>query len=96
MSVALLSVALVFLVALGLEVTTPDVSFVEVIVEAVSAVGTVGASTGITPDLPDTALLIVTAAMFIGRLGPLTLGLALTSRARPVAYRPAVETIRIG
>ena len=35
-------------------------------------------------------------AMFVGRLGPLTLVLALTARARPIAYRPAVETIRIG
>jgi Trk-type K+ transport system membrane component len=62
----------------------------------VSAVGTVGASTGITPDLPDTARLWLVPAMFLGRLGPLTLVLALSARARPVRYRPAVETIRIG
>jgi Trk-type K+ transport system membrane component len=34
--------------------------------------------------------------MFVGRLGPLTFFLALTRRARPVPYRPAVESIRIG
>jgi trk system potassium uptake protein TrkH len=96
LSVALLSIAAVFLVALGLEVLTPNASFVQVLFEAVSAVGTVGASTGITADLPDLARLIVVPAMFLGRLGPLTLVLALTARARPIAYRPAVETMRIG
>ncbi|HEU4920805.1 MAG TPA: hypothetical protein VFT20_13785, partial [Candidatus Limnocylindrales bacterium] len=60
------------------------------------AVGTVGASTGITPSLPDPARLALVVAMFIGRLGPLTLVLALAAQARPIAYRPAVEPIRIG
>ncbi|HVL53411.1 MAG TPA: potassium transporter TrkG [Vitreimonas sp.] len=94
-SVALLSIALLFLVSLGLELTS-DGSFVQVLFEAVSAVGTVGASTGITPDLPDSARLIVIPTMFIGRLGTLTLVLALTARQRPTSHRPAVESIRIG
>jgi len=59
-------------------------------------VGTVGASTGITPDLPDISKLLIAPAMFAGRLGPLTLVLALAARARPVSHRPAVETMRIG
>ena len=66
------------------------------IVLIVFAIGTVGASTGITPDLPDSARLILIPAMFAGRLGPLTLVVALAARARPVAYRPAVESMRIG
>jgi trk system potassium uptake protein TrkH len=96
LSVALLSIAAVFVVALGLELATVGTSFVQVAFEAISAVGTVGASTGITPDLPEVARLIIIPAMFLGRLGPLTLVLALTARARPIAYRPAVETMRIG
>jgi trk system potassium uptake protein len=96
LSVALLSIAALFLVALGLEIASGGVTFVQVLFEAVSAIATTGASTGITPMLPDVSRLILIAAMFIGRLGPLTLVLALTARARPIAYRPAVETIRIG
>jgi trk system potassium uptake protein TrkH len=96
LSVALLSLAVLFLVALGLELTAPGRSFVEVLFESVSALGTVGASTGITPELPDASQTILILAMFVGRLGPLTLVLALTARARPIAYRPAVETLRIG
>jgi trk system potassium uptake protein TrkH len=96
LSVALLSIAVVFVTALGLEVFSGQFTFVEVLFEAVSAFGTVGASTGITPDLEDPARLIAIAAMFVGRLGPLTLVLTLAARARPTNYRPAVETLRIG
>ncbi|CAN5471519.1 TrkH family potassium uptake protein [soil metagenome] len=96
LSVALLSIAIAFTVALLLSLTTPDATFVQVSFEAISAFGTVGASTGITPDLPDPARLVAIVAMYLGRLGPLTLVLALTARARPVRSRPAVETMRIG
>lgn len=95
LAVALLSIAFVFVVGLGLTLTS-EASFVQTLFEAVSAFGTVGASTGITRDLSDPARLIVVVAMFIGRLGPLTLVLALAVRARPVPYRPAVEMVRIG
>ena len=95
LAVALLALAWVFVVGLGLTLTT-DASFVQTLFEAVSAFGTVGASTGITPDLTDPARLITILAMFVGRLGPLTLVLALAARARSISYRPAVESIRIG
>jgi len=90
-----LSVLFVFTVGLGLTLTT-SATFVQTLFEAVSAFGTVGATTGITPELTDPARLITTFAMFVGRLGPLTLVLALAARARPISYRPAVEAVRIG
>jgi trk system potassium uptake protein TrkH len=96
LSVALLAVAVVFVGALALEVAGADAPFLAVAFEAVSAFGTVGHSTGITPSLPPPALLVLVLAMYVGRLGPLTLVLALSARARPIPYRPAVETIRIG
>jgi trk system potassium uptake protein len=95
LAIALLAIAFVFVVVLGLELTT-ELSFVDNAFEAISAFGTVGLSTGITPDLPPAARLLLTLAMFAGRLGPLTFVLALAARAKPVPYRPAVETIRIG
>jgi trk system potassium uptake protein TrkH len=95
LSVALLAIAWVFVTGLGLTLTT-DATFVQTLFEAVSAFGTVGATTGITPDLTDPARLITAVAMFVGRLGPLTLVLALAARQRSVLYRPAVEQIRIG
>lgn len=95
LAVALLSIAFVFVIGLGLTLTT-EATFVQTLFEAVSAFGTVGASTGITPGLSDPARLITAFAMFVGRLGPLTLVLALAARARPIPYRPAVESVRIG
>jgi trk system potassium uptake protein len=95
LAVALLSIAFVFVIGLGLTLTT-EATFVQTLFEAISAFGTVGASTGITPGLTDPARLIATFAMFVGRLGPLTLVLALAARARPMPFRPAVETVRIG
>jgi trk system potassium uptake protein TrkH len=96
LSVALLSIAIAFAAALLLELTAPNATFVQVMFESISALATVGASTGLTPSLPDPARLVGIVAMFVGRLGPLTLVLALTARDKPVRSRPAVETMRIG
>jgi trk system potassium uptake protein TrkH len=52
-------------------------SFMEVYFETVSAFGTVGLSTGITPLLSDFGKIIVMITMFVGRLGPLTIVLAI-------------------
>ena len=95
LAVALLSIALVFVVALALALTI-ETRFINVWFEAVSAFGTVGLSTGITPELGTAGRLILVLTMFAGRLGPLTLALALAARARPSPVRYAQETVRLG
>lgn len=95
LAVVLLSIAFVFVLGLGLSIVT-RAEFVRTLFEAVSAFGTVGASTGVSRELSDLGRLLVVPAMFIGRLGPVTLVLALMARVHGVPYRPAVETIRIG
>ncbi|HET7703370.1 MAG TPA: potassium transporter TrkG [Candidatus Limnocylindrales bacterium] len=95
LSVALLSIAFVASVAFGV-ILVGGAGFADAVFEATSAFGTVGLTTGITPSLPDPARLLLVVAMFAGRLGPLTLVLALAARQHPVAYRPAVESLRIG
>ncbi len=52
--------------------------FVELLFEAVSAFGTVGLSTGITPKLAPLSKLTLVVLMFVGRVGPLTLALAIS------------------
>ncbi|CAN5695456.1 Trk family potassium uptake protein [soil metagenome] len=94
-SVALLSIAFLFGTGYLLELLSPH-DFLDVLFEAVSALGTVGASRGITGELSDVAQLVIIVAMFVGRLGPLTLVIALAARQRRVSYRPAVESMRIG
>jgi trk system potassium uptake protein TrkH len=85
----------VFFVALVLARLEP-VTFLPVLFETTSAFGTVGLSTGITPQLSDASLLVITVTMFIGRLGPLTLILALVQRSGQMTRRLPEERIRIG
>ncbi len=47
--------------------------------EAASALGTVGLSMGITPELTNLGKLTIILMMYCGRLGPLTFGIALFS-----------------
>jgi trk system potassium uptake protein TrkH len=96
-SIAVMLIAIVGAFALALVIQLiGSHDFLEATFESVSALGTAGMTTGLTLELTPTAQLLLVAAMFIGRLGPLTLVLALASRSRPVAHRPAVETVRIG
>lgn len=71
----------VYLVGLGGGVMALSITerapFLSLVFEAASAIGTVGLSMGITGDLTTPGKLIVTALMFAGRCGPLTIGLAL-------------------
>lgn len=64
----------VFLVAL-LE-THP---FLDILFEVTSALGTVGLSRGITADLRPLSELVLVATMLLGRVGPLTFGVAVAS-----------------
>lgn len=54
--------------------------FLDVAFEAVSAFGTVGLSRGITGDLDTAGRIVIMLLMFVGRVGPLTLGFFLASR----------------
>lgn len=95
LSVVLLSLSFVGVVILLL-VLTEEGSVLDVAFEAVSAFGTVGLSTGITPGLSLGGRLIVTLTMFVGRLGPLYLALALVQGQSPREFRYPVESVRIG
>ncbi len=56
-----------------LSILEPECTFIQLLVEVTSAFGTVGLSTGITPDLRDLSKIIISIIMFIGRLGPMTM-----------------------
>lgn len=73
-----------------------DLDLDRVLFEAVSAFGTVGMSTGITATLPPAAQVILVLLMFLGRIGPLTLGSALALRERRIAYELPKERPAIG
>ena len=68
----------------------------EVLFESVSAFGTVGLSRGLTRDLTTTSKIAIILTMFFGRIGPLTLGLAIRQRMREASYSYPVERVMIG
>lgn len=65
--------SLVCINTLLLCILEPDFSFIQIFFEVVSAFGTVGLSTGITPSLSAASKIALIFIMFIGRLGPLTM-----------------------
>jgi Trk-type K+ transport system membrane component len=58
----------------------PGRDILDLIFEEVSAFGTVGLSTGITPMLSGYGKVIVMVSMFVGRVGTLTVAYALGGR----------------
>ncbi len=70
--------------------------FLEWLFEMVSAFGTVGLSTGATADLTSPGRVIITAVMFMGRLSPLVVAIAVTRMRTPPRYHYASERIMIG
>jgi len=95
-ALAVLYFALVAAVTLALTTVMPGTPVVDLLFEACSASGTVGLTTGITPGLTPLAKMIIMAAMFAGRIGPLTILLALTTRLRPADYSYPTEHVIIG
>ncbi|MEX2984039.1 TrkH family potassium uptake protein [Streptomyces sp. C36] len=95
LTVALLSIGLVIVATLAL-LTVSGKSLSAVLFEVVSAFGTVGLSTGITPGLSTAGKLILIALMFVGRLGPVTLVSALALRERLRRYELPKERPVIG
>lgn len=64
--------------------------------EVVSAFGTVGLSTGITPLLTPIGKLIVIALMFLGRVGPVTLSLLVARRQAGESLHYPEEDVIVG
>ncbi|EEH63635.1 cation transport protein [Gleimia coleocanis DSM 15436] len=68
----------------------------QVLVETISAFGTVGLSTGITPLLPDGGKYLLTLLMFLGRVGTMTFAAALALRSRRRVIRLPKESPIVG
>ncbi len=62
-------------------------SVLDLIFEEVSAICTVGLSTGVTSQLSDAGKVIIIASMFIGRVGTLTIAFAVSKRVISLNYK---------
>ena len=75
---------------------TEQFESMQILFEVVSAIGTVGLSTGITSSLTATGKLIIILLMFIGRVGPLTIFIALSQRKKRYPVTHPTGHIAIG
>lgn len=94
-TIVTISVMLISLVTLTLSFTEAAPIF-SLLFEVTSAFGTVGLSTGITPKLSDAGKLLITLTMFAGRVGTLTLLMALALRPRKERLKYPEGKIVIG
>ncbi len=94
LSAALLAVAWLLMGTLLLTMTE-TAAFQDLLFEQVSAFMTVGLSRGVTPELSTAGKWIVTASMFMGRVGMLTLAVAFTRRITTERYRYPSEGVLI-
>ena len=75
---------------------TENGSFVQILFEIVSALGNTGLSMGITASLTSLAKVVLSITMFIGRVGPLVLGMALIAKPKPAPYQYAEADVFVG
>jgi trk system potassium uptake protein TrkH len=95
LAVLVLSLALAFVVTLLLLIVEP-LPLMPLLFEAISAIGTVGLSLGVTPHLTDAGKLIVSAAMLIGRVGVVMVMIAVFSSRSTSAVRYSEEPMLVG
>lgn len=100
MTIVALFVLAHFALTLGLALTEQlagaDPAFIDLMFEAMSALSSCGLSTGILPSLSTAGKLLLCAAMFLGRVGPLTAAYSLQRRQGRARYRFPEAAVRIG
>lgn len=96
LTVAVLGLGLIIVSATVLTTLEPEIPFLDIIFDTVSAFGTTGASTGIIPDTGLASKILFMVLMYVGRLGPVALALALAPEDDTEVYRYATESVKIG
>lgn len=96
LTIILIALMLIIGVTMILSITEPTNDFLMILFETVSAFGTVGLSMGLTPELTTVGKIIISIAMFIGRLGPLTVAIALAAQIENEHYRHPEGKFMIG
>ena len=73
-----------------------NIAFQRLLFEGFSAFGTVGLSMGVTPQLDGVGRCLIIFLMFVGRIGPLTLALAIGEKRSQAAYKYPTGDVAVG
>lgn len=94
---AVLLMYLIFCLGGGILISSIEhLPMLECIFEAGSAIGTVGLTLGLTPDLSPVSHVILTVLMYFGRVGGLTVVFAAVSGTKPNVSKAPKEKITVG
>ncbi|KIR62912.1 MULTISPECIES: TrkH family potassium uptake protein [Micromonospora] len=96
LTVALLSVALVVGGTVVLLLLTEGLAYHRALFEVTSAFSTTGLSTGVAQTVAEPGQFVLTVLMYVGRVGPLTLGSAIALNTRRRLYRYPEEQPIVG
>ena len=89
--------SLIFIVvALLILLFSEKFSFIALLFEVVSALGTVGLSLGITPYLSSVGKIVIISLMLIGRIGPLAIGFSLLGKQKEISFKYPKADIFVG
>jgi Trk-type K+ transport system membrane component len=91
----LISIMVILFATFFLSITEPGKDPTKLLFEAFSAVGTVGLSLNITPDLSAGGKFIIILCMFVGRMGMLTMITAFFRKVRSLNYSYPTENIQV-
>lgn len=78
--VIIVSALAVAIISINLMTLVTDFSYLDIAYETISALGTVGLTRGITPGLSAAAKGIIILCMYMGRIGPVTLMMAIAAK----------------
>lgn len=90
LAVVLISFAAVA-VSTSLLLIIEDMPFLDILFETTSAIGTVGLSRNVTPALSVVGKIIIICAMYIGRIGPITMALFFNAKKSKTCGRTLPE-----
>lgn len=94
-SVCTMSFGIMFLSTLALS-AVHDAGLMDILYETASATATVGLTKGITPLLNNAGKIIVILTMYLGRVGPISLALALGGKVKNNLIKNPTEDISVG
>lgn len=95
-SIFIFAATYVFAAVFVMSLTDPNIDIINICFEVVSAFCTVGVSTGITADLSFWGKVVIMLSMYLGRVGILTLVIALSSATSSKSYTYPKAHVMIG
>lgn len=96
MAIFMLGMSIVILGVMILSISEKGASFEKILYEVLSAFGTVGLTQGLTPSLSGTGKVTIAIIMYLGRVGPLTVMLALAGKQQKVKIKYPEGKLLIG